>query len=83
MNYIPLSDLWINRLYFSISNEHKNSCLTVDCRYSGPARYRTNADNDFEQFCYYRQKKRDRLYNKFVPRRVNTEDVEITLRFTV
>ena len=57
INYIPLRDLWINHLYFSISKEHKNSCLTIDCRYSVPAKYRTNADNDFEQFCYYRQEK--------------------------
>ena len=36
INYIPARDLWINSLYFSISNESKNSCLTTDYRKSGP-----------------------------------------------
>ena len=52
IKYIPARNLCINRLYFSLSNEPKNSCLTIDREKSGPARYRTNADNNFEQFCY-------------------------------
>ena len=31
INYIPAIDLWINSLYFSLSNKNKNSCLTIDC----------------------------------------------------
>ena len=58
INYIPSRDLWINRLYFSISNEQKNSGLTTDSRNSGPAKYKTKEGNDFEQFCYYAQKKK-------------------------
>ena len=38
INYIPARDLWINRLYFSLSNESKYSCLTIDCRQAGPAK---------------------------------------------
>ena len=41
INYIPARDLWINRLYFSLSNESKYFCLTSDCRKSGPEKYRT------------------------------------------
>ena len=74
INYIPSRDLWINRLYFSISNEQKNSCLTIDSRNSGPAKYKTNEGNDFEQFCYYAQKKKGRLCNKFLPKRINKVD---------
>ena len=62
-------DLWINRLYFSLSNEPKSSCLTIDCQKSGPAKYRTHADNNFEQICYYGQNKKDRLFNKFLAKR--------------
>ena len=58
INYTPSRDLRINRLCFYISNDHKNSCLTIDCRNPSPAKYTTNSDNDFEQFCYYAQKKK-------------------------
>ena len=53
IKYILARDLWINRLYFSLSNDSKNSCLTIDCRKSGPAKYRTHTDNNFDQICYY------------------------------
>ena len=55
-NYIPSRDLWINRPYVEISNEQNSGCLTIDCRNSGLAKYRTKADNKFEQFCYFNQK---------------------------
>ena len=48
-NYVPSRDLWINRLYFEISNEQLG-CLTIDCRSSGPAKYRTNANNNLSSF---------------------------------
>ena len=38
-SYIPARDFLINRLYFSLSNESKNSWLTIDWRKSGPAKY--------------------------------------------
>ena len=65
INYIPARDLCINRFYISLSNESKNSCLSTDCIKSGPAKYRKNADNNFEQFYYYGQNKKDRRLSKF------------------
>ena len=44
--------------------------MTIDCRRSGPAKYRTNADSNFEPFFYYGQDKKDRLLNKFLAKRV-------------
>ena len=47
-NYIPNRDLWINRLYFDISNSSKKQCLTIDARDVndlGPAGFRTQAGN--------------------------------------
>ena len=35
-----------------------------------PAKYRTKAENNFKQFCYFHQNKKDRLFNKFLARRV-------------
>ena len=55
-NYIPNRDLWINRLYFDISNSSKKQSLTIDTRDVndlGPAKFRTQADNNKEQICYY------------------------------
>ena len=67
IRYILARDLWINRLYFSLSNESKYSC-----RKANPAKYRTNADSNFEQICYFGQNNKDRLFNKFLATRVDT-----------
>ena len=51
-NYIPNRDFWTNRLYFDISNSSKKQCLTIDNRDVndlGPAKFRTQADNNREQ----------------------------------
>ena len=40
-NYIPHRDIWINRLYFEISNSRQKQCLTIDTRDAndlGPAK---------------------------------------------
>ena len=29
--YITARELWLNRLYFEISNSNKKECLTLDC----------------------------------------------------
>ena len=74
IRYIPARDLWINRLYFSLLNESKYSYLTIDCRKAGLAKYRTNANSNLEQFCYFGQNKKDRLFNKLLAQRVDTGD---------
>ena len=48
--------------------------MTTDCRNAGPVKYRTNADNNFEQYRYYGQNKRNKLSNKFLAKRVSQED---------
>ena len=53
---IPHRDVWINRLYLEISNSSQKQCLTIDTRDVnglGPAKFRTQADSDTEQICYY------------------------------
>ena len=69
IRYILARDLWINRSYFSLSNESKYSC-----RKANPAKYRTNADSNFEQICYFGQNNKDRLFNKFLAKRVDIAD---------
>ena len=46
--YVPTNQIWLNRLYFQISNSPEKICLTVDTRDVndfGPAKFRTQADN--------------------------------------
>ena len=58
----------------SLSNESKYSCLTIDFRKSGPAKYRIDADSNFEQFCYYGQNKKVRLFNEFLAKKVDQNE---------
>ena len=68
-NYIPNKDLWINRLYFDISNSSKKQCLTIDTRDVndlGLAKFRKQADNNREEICYYNRNKRDKSFSSFL-----------------
>lgn len=50
-DYIPTRDLWLNRLYFEISNSREKICPTINCRNLNspiPAKYKTRADNNTE-----------------------------------
>ena len=49
----------------------KYSCLTIDCRKSGPAKYRIERNSNSEEFCYYGQSKKDRLLNIFLAKTVD------------
>ena len=46
--YLPNKNVWLNKLYFQISNSQEKKCLTIDTRdvnEFGPAKFRTSADN--------------------------------------
>ena len=73
--YIRHRDLWTNRLYYDISNSTKKQCLTIDTRDIidlGPAKFRTQADNNTEQICYYNRNKKDTSFNSFLAVRRET-----------
>ena len=57
LKYIPKRELSINRLYFEIANKEDYSCLNTDRGQSGPAKYRTQADNNIQQTCFFSPKK--------------------------
>ena len=74
-NCIPNRDLWINRLYFDISRSSNKQCLTIetkDVNNLGPVKFRTQANNNREQICYYNQNKRDKSFNSFLAVRKHT-----------
>ena len=77
-NYIPHRDLWINQLYFEISNSTQKKCLTIDTRDIddlGPAKFRTQTDNNKEQICYYNRNKRDTRFNSYFAVRKQTSSI--------
>ena len=74
-NYMPKRDHWINRLYFNIFNSGTKQCLTIDTRDIndlGAAKFRTQADSNKEQMCYYNRNKRDNNFNFFLAARKQT-----------
>ena len=73
--YITHRELWLNHLYFEISNSSKKQCLTIDMRHVndlGTAKFRTGAKNNKEQVCYYNYNKKDRVFNRFLTVRNQT-----------
>ena len=77
-NYVPNRDLWINRLYFDISNSTKKQCLTIDTGDGndvGPAKFRTQTDSSQEQICYYNRNERDTSFNSFLAVRKQTSTI--------
>ena len=74
-NYMPKRDLWINKLYFDISNSDTTQCLKIDTRdinNLGHAKFGTQADSNKEQICYYNRNKRDNDFNSFLALRKQT-----------
>ena len=50
--YLPNQQVWLNKLYFQISNSKEKKCLTIDTRdvnELGLGKFRTSADNGEEQ----------------------------------
>ena len=59
---ISTRNVWINKLYFEISNSREKQCLTGDTRDGndlGLGKFRTQADNGMQQICYYNRNKTD------------------------
>ena len=70
--YLPNQQIWLNRLYFQISNSKEKKCLTIDTREVnelGPRKFRTSADNGKEQTCYFNRNKSDSHFNSYTAKR--------------
>ena len=73
--YIPTRNIWVNKLYFEISNSKVKQCLTIDTRDIndlGPGKFRTQTDNRAEQICYYNRNKKDTTFNSFLAKQKET-----------
>ena len=77
-NCVPNRDLWINRLYFDISNSTKKQFLTIDTRDVndlGLTKFRIQADSNQEQICYYNRNKRDTSFISLLAARKKTSTI--------
>ena len=71
--YLPNQQIWLNRLYFQISNSKDKRRLTIDTREVneiGPGKFRTSADNGQEQTCYLNRNKSDSHFTSYTSKQV-------------
>ena len=74
--YLPNQQIWLNRLYFQITNSKEKKCLTIDTRdvnELGSGKFRTSADNEQEQTCYFNRNKSDSHFTSYTSKRVQPE----------
>ena len=84
--YIPLSLLWINRLFIELANKSQKVCLTLDCsntNRNGPSRFRSNADNPDKQVCYFNTPTDEQVYNEFIARRLKSKELKNEIQFEI
>ena len=77
-SYIPNQQVWLNRLYFQISNSKEEKCLTINTREVnelGPGKFRTSADNGIEQTCYFNINKSDKHFIYYQTKRVSPDNL--------
>ena len=71
--YIPDHSMWLNRIFSDLTDTDERHCLTIDCsgvNKNGSGRYRTQADDQEKQVCYFDKPGDDDLYNVFISNRI-------------
>ena len=84
--YIPHASLWISRLFIELANRNDKVCLNLDCsnrNRDGPGRFRSEADNPDNQFCYFNSPNNEQVYNEFVSRRIKNSESENDFHFEI
>ena len=80
--YLPNQQVWLNKLYFQISNSKDKKCLTIDTRdvnELGPGKFRTSADNGEEQTCYFNRNRSDTYFTSFFAKRTQTNPITFSI----
>ena len=84
--YIPHASLWISRLFIELANRNDKICLTLDCsnrNRDDPGRFRSEADNPDNQFCYFNSPSDEQVYNEFVSQRIKNTESENDFHFEI
>ena len=80
--YLPNKNVWLNKLYFQISNSQERKCLTIDTRDVNkfePGKCRTNANDGEEQMCYFNKNKGDTHFSSFLSQRCQAEPINFSI----
>ena len=80
--YLPNQQVWLNKLYFQISNSKEKRCLTIDTRdvnELGPVKFRTSANNGEEQTCYFNRNRSDTHFTSFFVKRTQTNPTRFSI----
>ena len=84
--YVPIRQLWLNRLFTDLANSYEKNCLTTDCGYinqNGPGRFRSHAENPEKQVCYFNKPNEDKFYNVFIRRRIKGDEFDNKIYFQI
>ena len=80
--YIPNQQVWLNKLYFQISNSKEKQSLTIDTteiNKLGPAKFRTHGNDGEEQTCYFDRNKSDTQFRTFQGKRVRARLITFSI----
>ena len=80
--YLPNKNVWLNKLYFQISNSQEKNCLTINTRVVnefGPGKFRMSVHNREEQTCYFNRNKSDTHFTSFFARRTQAEPIQFSI----
>ena len=78
---MPNQQVWLNKLYFQISNSKEKKCLTIDTRdvnELGPGKLRTSTDDGEERTCYFNRNKSDTHFTSFIAKRILNRQQTLT-----
>ena len=82
ITYLPNKNVWLNKLYFQISNSQEKNCLTIDTRdvnEFGPGKFTMSVNNREEQTCYFNRNKSDTHFTSFFARRTQAEPIQFSI----
>ena len=80
--YLPNLQIWLNKLYYEISNSKEKKCLTIDTRdinEFGPGKFRTSAEDGEQQTCYFNKNSSDSYFKSFISQRMQAELITFSI----
>ena len=80
--YLPNNQVWLNKLYFQISNSKEKKCLTVDTsdvNDLGPGKFRTSAENNEEQNCYFNSNNTDARFKSYIAKHASQDQLVFSI----
>ena len=80
--YLPTRQIWLNKLYYEMSNSKEQKCLTVDTRdinEFGPGKFRTSAEDGEQQTCYFNKNNNNSYFKSFISQHTQPEPITFSI----